>query len=474
MLFQPVVAGQFYTDNPNDLREQVDEFINQAKMPANLGDVFGLVSPHAGYIYSGPIAGHSYRAVKGLKYDVVVVIGLSHRAPGAVAVLNYDAYLTPLGKIRIDRQATAQLAAAADFIETDDDMFRYEHSLEVQLPFIQQALPDTPVVMISIGSAGRQMLRDLAERLDAVFRDRRALFVASTDLSHFRSYKAAREIDIETLDFLARNDLDGLHHARQVRERLCGLAPVTVLFELFRLRGGKTVKLLDYRNSGDTAGDKSRVVGYGALALLGAQKTPAPTADNGEGPTPEQAKGGFSLSVEAKKQLLDIARETITAYLRNGDRPKFQIDNPTLLAPGAAFVTLHKLPSHQLRGCIGQIIARQPLWECVRDMAIAAATEDPRFTRVRETEMSSLHIEISVLTPAEKVHDVSEIEVGAHGLIVSRGWQRGLLLPQVPTEYGWDRETFLDQTCRKAGLPANCWRDAGTVIEKFSALVFSE
>jgi AmmeMemoRadiSam system protein A len=172
--------------------------------------------------------------------------------------------------------------------------------------------------------------------------------------------------------------------------------------------------------------------------------------------------------------LLKIARQTLERYYATGKRPDFEVKSPALLRDGAAFVTLQKKPRNDLRGCIGQIVAREPLWQCVRNMAIAAATEDPRFPRVTESELPQLHIEVSVLTPPERVRDVEEIQVGVHGLIIGRGFYRGLLLPQVATEYNWDRNTFLDQTCRKAGLPSGCWREKETTIEKFSAVVFSE
>ncbi|NLH48484.1 MAG: AmmeMemoRadiSam system protein B [Myxococcales bacterium] len=473
MQFRPVVAGQFYPGGQEQLRQDVDSYLQNAVVPADLGDIFGIVAPHAGYVYSGPVAGHSYRAVQGKKYDFVVVLGLSHRVPGEVALLHYDSYLTPLGAVTIDRAATEQLAKAAPFIDRSDEMFRYEHSLEVQLPFIQRALPQTPVVLIAIGSARQDTLRQLAAALDKTFADRHVLYVASTDLSHFRTYDQAVKIDTQSLDFLARHDLEGLYKAPELRERMCGLGPVTVLFELFKRRGGKEARLLKYLNSGDTSGDKSRVVGYGSLALLAqGMKTMVKTEET----KPAADAGGAEdyLSADDKKELLQLARRTIEAYVKNGKTVEFQPTSDALKKNGAAFVTLTKKADHQLRGCIGQIIATIPLWECVRDMAIAAATQDPRFSAVREREIQGLRIEISVLTPPVRIKDISEIQVGVHGLIMSKGWNRGLLLPQVPTEYGWDRNTFLDQTCRKAGMNAGCWRDPDTKIERFAAIVFSE
>jgi AmmeMemoRadiSam system protein B/AmmeMemoRadiSam system protein A len=474
MAFRPNVAGQFYPGDAETLQRQVDGFLNDAKVPADLGDVFGVVAPHAGYVYSGPVAGYSFKAVQGKKYELVVVLGLSHRQPGSVAALDYDVYQTPLGPVTIDRKATAQLVdAGGDIFERSERLFRGEHSIEVQLPFIQRALPGTPVVMVVLGNQDRRIEGELAAALDKTFAGRNVLFVASSDMTHYRAYDDAKAADLQTLELLGRRDLDGFYRLADVHERLCGLAPVTTLFELYRRRGGAQARVLKYLNSGDTAGDKSRVVGYGSIALLApagaaAAKPKADTAAAGEKAADDH------VSAADKKQLLKIARETLESYIRTGQKPKFKVDSPLLLAPGAAFVTLEKNPGKQLRGCIGHVIAQIPLWECVRDMAVAASTEDPRFPRVREQELKDIHIEISVLTPATPVKDVAEIVVGTHGLIIGRGWQRGLLLPQVPTEYGWSRDEFLDQTCRKAGLPAGCWREPGTKIEKFSAVVFGE
>jgi MEMO1 family protein len=465
MVFQPVVAGQFYPADPQELGTQVDQFIEDANVPSDLSSVFGIVSPHAGYVYSGAVAGHSFAAVKDRKPDVVVVLGLSHRTPGEIAVLDYDAYLTPLGKMMIDRKAVDALAEQEKSISRSDAMFLTEHSLEVQLPFIQRTFPGVPVVLIAIGRADRNKLERLARALHAVFADRDALFVASTDLSHFRSYDAASQIDNETLAFLAKCDLDGLYKSSELRDRMCGLAPVTALYLTFKEFGGKQARLLNYRNSGDTSGDRNRVVGYGAVALL---------ADGEASAATPKGDGDDFLSTADKKELLTIARQTVEKFVRDGKAPNFPVTSPVLLADGAAFVTLHKNPGHRLRGCIGQIMAQMPLWKCVREMAVAAASQDPRFPEVKPGELNDLHVEISVLTPPVAVRDVTEIEVGKHGLIIGQGWQRGLLLPQVPTEQGWDRETFLNQTCRKAGLPADCWRSSDVKIEKFSAVVFSE
>lgn len=179
-----------------------------------------------------------------------------------------------------------------------------------------------------------------------------------------------------------------------------------------------------------------------------------------------------TLSRDEKRTLLGLARRTIEQYLANGKKVPLPEAVGILLEQCGAFVTLHK--KGELRGCIGNMIGRAPLVETIREMAIAAATQDPRFHKVSAQELSEIDIEISVLSPMKRVKDVGEIKVGTHGILMRRGMYQGVLLPQVATEYGWNRDTFLEHTCYKAGLPADAWKDPETVIEIFSAEVFGE
>lgn len=178
------------------------------------------------------------------------------------------------------------------------------------------------------------------------------------------------------------------------------------------------------------------------------------------------------LTMEEKDSLLRLARDTIKEYLVNAMKAPLPEARGVLAEKCGAFVTLHK--DGELRGCIGNMIGYRPLIETIQEMAIAAATEDPRFTQVRSDELNEIDIEISVLSPLIKIKDVSEIIVGTHGILMRRGMQQGVLLPQVATEWGWDRDEFLRNTCRKAGLPSDAWKDPKTVIEIFSAEVFGE
>jgi AmmeMemoRadiSam system protein A len=223
-------------------------------------------------------------------------------------------------------------------------------------------------------------------------------------------------------------------------------------------------KVLKYLNSGDVTGDRSRVVGYGAGVFY--------KIAGGKEKMKDEKKVGVDLGLkeEEKKTLHHIAKTVIENKVKGKPVPDFKIESPILKENRGAFVTIQK--RGQLRGCIGYIEGRGPLHKTIEDMAEAAAFRDPRFSPVRENELAELEIEISVLTPLKKITDVNEIQVGKHGIYIKKGWFSGLLLPQVATEYGWDRQTFLGHTCQKAGLPSNAWRDKDTEIYIFSADIF--
>ena len=180
----------------------------------------------------------------------------------------------------------------------------------------------------------------------------------------------------------------------------------------------------------------------------------------------------MKLTQKEKATLLDIVKKTIASKVNNKNLPKIAVDSETLKEKGGAFVTLKK--RGHLRGCIGYIKAVKSLWETVQEMAVAAAFHDPRFPSLKPEEFKDLSFEISVLSPLQRIKDINDIEVGKHGLYIVRGYNSGLLLPQVAIEYGWDREMFLRETCYKAGLSPQAWMDKETEIYVFSAEYFSE
>ena len=177
------------------------------------------------------------------------------------------------------------------------------------------------------------------------------------------------------------------------------------------------------------------------------------------------------LEEHEKEFLLDVARKTITEYVTKGETPDFTSDNPKLERRCGAFVTLHE-KSGALRGCIGYVEPIKPLLQTIIEMAIACSTRDPRFQPVTADEFPNLDLEISVLTPMEQIRDIEKIRIGEHGLMIKKAGSSGLLLPQVATEFGWDRHEFLKETCQKAGLEKSAWKDPDAKLFVFSALIF--
>ncbi len=461
------VAGSFYPADPNELAKMVDGFLAKAAPPP-LTDVVALVAPHAGYEYAGQVAAYSYALLKGRKFDRVVVIAPSHyEAFGYASVYDGAAYTTPLGQVPVDRAFAAKLATMSKLIKlsgaghtpTPD---KPEHALEDQLPFLQRVLGQFQLVPIVIGDQSYETCRALGLALAKLIQGTNTLIVASSDLSHYHPYDEAVKIDHKTLK--AIEEWDYLSMARNFDPRVnvweaCGGYPIIAAMIASERLGASQAKVLKYANSGDTAGDKSRVVGYGAVAFV---KAPA-RAGSSEPP--------FSLSQREKDELLKIARKSVETAVRDHKQYEYSpVAFEALEQERGAFVTLKE--NGQLRGCIGYVAPVKPLSITVRDVAMFAALRDTRFQPVSARELGALEYEISVLSPLRRVLDVKEIRVGQHGLIMKKGDIEGLLLPQVPVEEKWDRTTFLDETCYKAGLPKNCWQDADTDIFRFTALVF--
>ena len=287
------------------------------------------------------------------------------------------------------------------------------------------------------------------------------LIVASSDLSHYHTYDDAELIDHKTLTALAAWDYVSMsrNFATRVWEA-CGGAPIVAAMIAAERMGANKAQVLRYANSGDVIGDHSRVVGYSADVFV---KAPAQQA----------AEAPFTLNEAEQQQLLLLARKSVESIVR--ERTLYEPAAPgdsALEQEHGAFVTLKE--AGKLRGCIGYTMAAVPLYKVVRDTAALAATRDPRFPQVTVEELPRLEFEISVLSPLARVQDVHQIEVGRHGLLMKNGDREGILLPQVAQEQHWDRTTFLEQTCVKAGLPPDCWKDENTDILRFTALVFGD
>jgi AmmeMemoRadiSam system protein B/AmmeMemoRadiSam system protein A len=463
---QPGVAGAFYPANPEELKNMVDGFLAKAQAPATTDTLIALIAPHAGYPYSGGVAAFSYAALKGHKFQRVVIIAPSHYDSFPFSsVYDGDAYVTPLGRIPVDKVFAAKLSAQGNAIRLSSRGHersgeQSEHSLEVQLPFLQRTLGEFQLVPIIMGDQSYEASRALGVALAKLIANSDTLIVASSDLSHYHPYDEASRIDHNTLHAIEAWDYYDLSRNLQSRVwEACGGGPIVAAMMAADRLGANRAELLKYANSGDVTGDRSRVVGYSAFALYKSAARYAATPP-------------FSLTAKDKEELLSVARRSTETAVRERKEYKPPAGSPALQQDRGAFVTINK--NGDLRGCIGYIAPLEPLIDTVRDVAAYAASRDPRFPPVTAAELGELQYEVSVLSPLRRVLDVLDIKVGQHGLLMKKGNHEGVLLPQVPGEFGWDRKAFLEETARKAGLPASAWKDDDTDIFMFTAVVFGE
>jgi hypothetical protein len=466
---ESVIAGSWYPGNASRLKQEIHDYLSQASVADFKGQLIALISPHAGYRYSGQVAAYGYKILEKQKFATVVLIAPSHRAYfRGVSVYDRGGYRTPLGVVPLNQELISELKEREGRIEYVPEAHNQEHSLEIQLPFLQVLLPDFKLVPLIMGNQDFVTCQWLAEALgDCIGKNRSVLVVASSDLSHFHPYQQAKKLDQVVLDEVSEFDPRGLSDSlAKGKCEACGGGPMVTAMLIARRLGANKSQVLHYANSGDVTGDHSGVVGYMAAALW--DELEATKGKNAQG----QPLGvDLGLTPEEKGELLKIARDVVECQCRGEDPPKPVVDSPTLKEPRGAFVTLHK--DGKLRGCIGHIRAQKPLVDTVVEMAEAAAFQDPRFPPVTSEELGQLEYEISVLTPLRRIKDVEEIQVGVHGIYLKKGGSSGLLLPQVATEWGWERITFLEHTCTKAGLPEDAWKDRKTEIYIFSADVFS-
>jgi hypothetical protein len=465
---ESVIAGSWYPGDPARLTRDITGYLERAPAAQIEGDLVALIVPHAGYMYSGPVAAYAYKLLEGREYDVVVIVAPSHRAyfKGS-SVYPEGGYRTPLGVVPVAEEITTELMDASSLVTHVRQAHSQEHSLEIQLPFLQVILKEFRLVPIVMGAQDYHTSEELARVLAGVAKGKKCLLVASTDLSHFHPYARAVELDKAVLDKVKDFDPRGLSaELEKGRCEMCGGGPTMSVMLAARALGADRSTVLHYANSGDVTGDHSSVVGYMAAALYRS----ATGATRNEKNETEGTDVDEGLTEAEQATLHEIARTVIERKALGKKAPAVQVTSERLKEQRGAFVSLHKRGA--LRGCIGYIHGIKPLHQAVEEMAEAAAYRDPRFPPVTADEIKDLDIEISVLSPLKQISDVNEIQVGTHGIYIEQGLYSGLLLPQVATEYGWDRATFLEQTCHKAGLPATAWRDSDTRIYIFSADVF--
>lgn len=465
---QPYAAGKFYTADPSQLKQELGLLFGKAK-DHDLQNVLALISPHAGYAYSGEVAATAYKQLDPEKqYDNIFIIGSSHTMylDGASAYLGGN-YITPLGKVPVNTELVRKLIDENKYISFIPQAHAREHSLENQLPFLQYYMKKPfRIVPIIIGTDDEKKLKSIAATLKPYLNEKN-LFVISSDFSHYPRYNDARKADTVTAEGIISNDPEKFREALLENSEkhypglvtsACGhTSLLTLLYMTHDMPDVKYVPL-KYMNSGDVSfGDKNRVVGYFALALVKEKDPP----------------GEDFLTLQDKKALLIIARETLESYINTRQIPDIDPSDLSddLKVHSGAFVTLNK--DGNLRGCIGRFIADEPLYKVVQQMTVAAATQDYRFMPVRPSELSHIDIEISVLTPLKKINSINEIKLGRDGIYIVKDGKTGTFLPQVAEKTGWSLEEFLGHCARdKAGIGWDGWKDAD--IYTYQAIVFDE
>ncbi len=394
---------------------------------------------------------------------MAVIVASDHQYPlsDPISVWAEGGWETPLGVVPVDESLAQALIEADPRIGFDPAAHENEHPIEMELPFLQRVCPSCTVVPVLMGNADEETVRALSDALLAALPGRRAVLIASSDLSHYPSRDDAMRVDGATLAAIETGDPERVRTTMAAMMEAgipnlatcaCGEGPILVAMRVAAGLGAETVTVLRYANSADSPyGNPEEVVGYGAVMFW-----------HYEPP---------DLTPQRREALLDLARWTLEVYLEDGTIPPYDTDDPVLTRRSGAFVTLKE--GTVLRGCIGHTRADQPLYQTVQQMAVAAATQDPRFPPLTRDELEEVTIEISVLSPFRRVTDVETIQVGTHGLMIFKEGRQGLLLPQVPVEQGWDRTAFLEGLCEKAGLPTGCWQE-GASLYAFTAIVFGE
>jgi len=459
------VAGSFYPEDKEELVSNLSFYLENAKSVEVGGKLRILIAPHAGLNYSGNTAAWGFKQLEEKKYSRVIILGASHSTRfDHVAVYDKGTWETPLGDVAIDEDYAGSLIDNVNFI-ADTKNHKEEHSLEMELIFLQKVLDDFTIVPILVSNPTDELVSVLAQKIAYNF-DENTLLVVSSDLSHYPDYETAKLVDRKVVEAVVANNLGDYEKTVSEIESgnypnlstaACGHQAIRVAIKVAEILGIHDIKEIKYENSGDVTDDRNRVVGYASIGGW---------SSNLQFKTPE-------LDEIAQKEALAIARTTLMGQIQSQSIPPATPSSTILYEPLGAFVTLEK--HDNLRGCMGLFEPDTPLYEVIQRQTIVAATQDPRFSPVVETELDDINIEISVMTPRRKIDNWKEIEVGKHGVVIEKGQSRGTFLPQVATDNEWGLEKFLSVLCsQKIKLEADCYKDTDVNIYTFEAQVFEE
>jgi len=493
--WEPQVAGRFYPATESVLKDQINIFFKNVPKQTINGKPIAVISPHAGYQYSGQVAAFVYNAIKNCGFNRVIVLAFPHRSPKpyrGVSILNVREFKTPLGNIPVDHEACNQLLnSSSEIIQntqqkvinlfgTYEGAYQGEHSLETQLPFLQMSLVDFKLVPVMVGVLIDDDFDQVANAIKPLMNDK-TIVVVSSDFTHYGEgfgyvpFKKDIENNIKALDYGAFNkiinkDFEGFKkYKMQTGITACGVHPIELLLKL--LPEDAHGEILNYDTSGRQTNDFSHSVSYASIIFTKPSKSGHYVPEPGTQDTPY-----VSLTEDEKIQLLSLASNTLETFIKTGTPPKFDITtnkiSPKLYEKYGVFVTLKK--HGELRGCIGHILPKTSLFQSVIENTINSSSNDWRFNPVNATETPDITIEISVLSQLQKINSPGEFTVGKEGIVIRKDNNGAVFLPQVATEQGWSRAETLCHLCRKAGLPADAWQDDGMEFYIFTANVFHE
>jgi AmmeMemoRadiSam system protein B/AmmeMemoRadiSam system protein A len=460
---QPAVAGSFYPDDKKELGAMIEGFLFNASVPEVSGYPKAIIVPHAGYVYSGQVAAYGFKAISD-SFSRVILIGSAHKHPATgISIDSSDVWRTPLGEVSIDTDLRDVLIKESSLFNIDSKPHESEHSLEVEVPFLQTVLSDFKILPLLLNNLSEDEFVVAALSL-AKHIDEDTLIVVSTDLSHYPSYEDANYADGKVIKSIVSGDVLSLkgtinsflkENISNTSTFLCAYPAVELAMRIMERIEASNGKFLSYANSGDVIlGDHSRVVGYASLGFFSERK-------------------GLGLNHEEQQILLKIARDSLETYLTTGGLPEFYTDSFYLNLRQGAFVTLKK--QGQLRGCVGNFEPDIPLYQNVLQTSISAALNDTRFYPVSESELKDLEYEVSVLSPLKRIYDWKLIKAGKHGVRIQRGTRSGVFLPQVASDNNWNEIEFLENLCiQKIGLNKDCYMDKQNELYIFTAQVFGE
>jgi AmmeMemoRadiSam system protein B/AmmeMemoRadiSam system protein A len=471
----PFVAGSFYPDKENDLKDFLSEKIKKAQLyTKNIekNKIKAVIVPHAGYIYSGQIAAISYSAIS-KDTERFIIITPSHRVPINGAATIKEDFITPLGKIETDKEFIDELLKDKIFEEKKDSFYN-EHSLEVQLPFIQYLFKKAIIVPILVNTEDIPKLIKISEKIFDVInqKKKKTIIIISSDFSHYPENEVSLISDKTMIEAIKTLDENYIYLTSKVLlskgvlnldTTACGLSAIIVGTHLSKLMGAKSFTLIKNSNSYLETGNeklKSNVVGY-VSAIFSEE---------------ENKKDKYTLKEEDKKILLKRARDSIKENLLGRGNLVFSHSlnqNPYFNLPKAVFVTLTTKDKGYLRGCMGTTQPQMSLYDAVAYFAQVAATEDPRFKPLQLNELENIKIEISILSNLKKVNDYKDIKKG-DGVVLITKQGSGLFLPQVWKQLP-NKEDFLSELCyEKAGVDKDCWKRSETQFYIFSVESFEE